>query len=174
MTTLAGTGAPGYAGDGGPAVAAALDHPSSVAVDSAGNVYIADEQNVRIRRVDKDGTISTYAGGGEPPNCCSQNPIGDGGPAVNAIIGGVSSIAVDAKSNLYIVDKGNSRLRKVDSTGVITTIAGNGQNAYSGDGGPAVNASLLGINIVSVTPDGNIYVSGIGRPQQTRKIDSQG
>ena len=108
-------------GDGGPAAEALFRDPNGVAVDGAGNLYIADTKNRRIRKVDSTGTITTIAGTGE------YGFGGDGGPAAEAQLGGPSGVAVDGAGNLYIADLNNGRIRKVDSTGTITTIAGSGE-----------------------------------------------
>jgi hypothetical protein len=172
ISTFAGNGVGGFSGDGGPATAAMMNNPTSVAVDGANNVYVADEQNNRVRKVDANGRISTYAGTGDGGIGGGVN--GDGGPAVNAAISSISSIATDPAGNLYIADRGNSRIRKVNTAGVITTVAGNGQEAYSGDGGPATSASLTGVFAVSTARDGSFYISSFGRPAQIRKVDPQG
>ena len=133
ITTFAGR--PAFV-DRGPAVEAELYNPAGVAVDEAGNLYIADASNNGIRKVDSTGTITTIAGTGE------LGFSGDGGPAVEAELYGPAGVAVDSAGNLYIADSGNQRIRKVDSTGTITTIAGTGEFGFSGDGGPAVEAEL--------------------------------
>jgi sugar lactone lactonase YvrE len=107
ITTVAGNGTPGFSGDGGPATNASLSYPNGVAVDAAGNLYIADTDNQRVRKVSTSGTITTIAGTG------SFGFSGDGGPATNASLAGPSHVAVDAVGNLYIADSGNSRVRKV-------------------------------------------------------------
>ncbi len=171
ISTIAGTGVAGFSGDNGPAVNAMLDEPRGVAGDSTGNVYVSDYRNNRIRKIDKNGIISTYAGNGD---CCS-NSLGDGGPAINASLGGVNGIAVDLAGNLYIADQGHARIRKVDTSGIITTIAGNGQYSYSGDGGLATNAAINNPYAVAVESDGSVYISGpLGKPTQVRKVDPQG
>ena len=131
-----GPGSSASAGDGGQAVEAELRSPYGVAVDSAGNVYIADTWNQRIRKIDSTGTITTIAGTGE------FGFSGDGGPAVEAELYSPYGVAVDGAGNLYIADASNNGIRKVDSTGTITTIAGTGELGFSGDGGPAVEAEL--------------------------------
>ena len=120
ITTVAGTGG-GFSGDGGPAVQAQLRGPAGVAVDGAGNLFIADSFNDRIRKVDSAGVITTVAGTGR------TGFGGDGGPAVNARLSRPSGVAVDGAGNLFFADSGNDRIRKVDSaSGSITTVAGTG------------------------------------------------
>jgi trimeric autotransporter adhesin len=153
ITIIAGNGISGYSGDGQKATDAELNIPRSVAVDTAGNVYIADQYNNRIRRVDaKTGLISTVAGGG-------TGGLGDGGKAISAVLSYPCGIAVDKAGNLYIADIENFRVRKVTAaTGIITTIAGTGQYGYSGDGGPATDADILPA-IITLDTLGNIYFS---------------
>ena len=135
ISTIAGTGERGFGGDGGPAGGAQLDWPYGVATDAAGNLYITDTQNDRIRKVDSAGTISTIAGTGE------RGFGGDGGPAVQAQLQSPNGVALDGAGNLYIADTRNNRIRKVDSAGTISTIAGTGERGFGGDGGPAGGAS---------------------------------
>ncbi len=165
MTTVAGSGAQGYSGDGGPAVAAQLNAPSGVAVDAAGNLYIADTGNHRIRVVDAAGNIDTVAGSGV------QGYSGDGGLAVAAQLNAPSSVAVDTEDNyLYIADTGNQRIRKVDAAGNIDTVAGNGTQGFSGDGGPAVAAQLNAPSGVAVDAEGAyLYIADTGN-QRIRKV----
>ena len=144
ISTIAGNGTQASSGDGGPATSASLQ-PIGIAVDQAGNVYIADRATSVIRKVNAAGVISTVAGyAGEPMD---GDGINDGGPATQAGIylnSEHNGLAVDSKGNLYIADEGHNRIRKVDvSTGIITTVAGNGTPGYSGDGGPATSAQLL-------------------------------
>ena len=117
ISTICGTGLPGFSGDRGKATAAALSAPASLAIDTAGNLYIADEGNYRVRRISTDGTITTVAGNG------GGGFAGDGGPATQAQLEPLA-VAVDNKGILYISDLANSRIRKVDTQGIITTIAG--------------------------------------------------
>jgi trimeric autotransporter adhesin len=156
ITTIAGNGNPGFSGDGGPAASASLNDPVGVAVDSAGNLYIAERLNSRIRKV-SNGTITTIAGNG------NQEFSGDGGSATSASLSYPSGVAVDSAGNLYIADLGNNRIRKVsygtNTTGTITTVAGNGNGELSGDGGPATNASLSQPEGVAVDSTGNLYIA---------------
>ncbi|MGC2414247.1 MAG: hypothetical protein WA459_16305, partial [Stellaceae bacterium] len=138
ITTAVGTGEKGFAGDGGPAAAALLNGPFDIAFDAAGNLYFSDTFNNRIRRVDaKTGIIGTVAGNGE------KGYGGDGGPATAASLNEPYGIVLDRAGNLYIADRLNRRVRRVDAaSGFITTLAGTGEPAYSGDGGPAARAGL--------------------------------
>ncbi|WP_263359897.1 FG-GAP-like repeat-containing protein [Acidicapsa ligni] len=155
ISTLAGNGIAGYSGDGGAATSAQLSAPRSVAIDSAGNVYISDYSNNVIRKIAAStGKISTYAGNGV------QIYSGDNGPATSAGLGSPDGIALDAQGNLYIAEYGYLRVRKVTaSTGMITTVAGSGQYGYAGDGGPAINASFVSPSGVAVDSSGNLYIA---------------
>ena len=156
ITTVAGTGTQGYGGDGGPATSALLNGPYRVTLDAAGNLYIADSSNNRIRKVDTNGTIATVAGNG------SASYSGDGGEATNASLDYPEDTAFDAAGNMYIADLSNNAIRRVDTKGIITTVAGNGFQGYSGDGGPATQASLDGPVSVAVDAAGNLYISDQG------------
>ena len=153
ITTFAGTGKPGFSGDGGPAVEARFKGPSGVAVDQAGNVYIAEAGNHRIRRVDSSGNIETVAGGGK------KGVLAEGGPATKAGLLWPAKVWVGAEGSLYIADAGSARVRKVDPSGVITTVAGNGEKRFAGDGGPATEASLNQPLAVALGPDGVLYIA---------------
>jgi hypothetical protein len=153
-------GSCGFSGDGGLATAAQLNFPRGVAVDSLGNVYIADTDNLRIRKVDTSGVITTVAGNGTACNSGPNDTPLDNVPAVDS---GVcpSSVAVDAAGNLYIADFNSGRIRRVNTSGIITTIAGGGTSGL-GDGGPATSAQLQFPTDVVVDSSGKIYVSDTG------------
>ena len=152
IATVAGNGSIGYSGDNGAATSAQLAEPSGVAVDSSGNLYIADSRNNRIRRV-SNGVITTVAGNG------AGGYGGDGGPATAAQLNWPQGVAVDSAGNLYIADTINNRTREV-SGGVIATVAGNGTLGYGGDGGPAIGAQLYGPSAIGLDPAGNLYIDG--------------
>src|SRR5437773_2057330 len=151
ITTVAGNGINTFAGDGGAATNASLNYPASVALDASGNLYIADPNNNRIRKVAAaTGIITTVAGGG--------SSLGDGGAATSASLYDPTALALDASGNLYIADQNNHRIRKVDAaTGIITTVAGNGSPAFAGDGGAATSASLNNPDGVALDASGNLY-----------------
>jgi sugar lactone lactonase YvrE len=153
ISTVAGSALNRFAGDGGPATSASLNGPLSVAVDSAGNLYIADTVNLRIRKVTMAGIISTVAGNG------TRGFSGDGGPAPVAQFSQIDGVAVDSNSNLYITDRDNRRIRKVDVAGIITTFAGNGSTGLAGDGSAAISAQLSGPGDVAVDASGNVYIA---------------
>ena len=180
ITTVAGNGISGYSGDGVAATNTRLNGAYGVAVDSSGNLFIADTVNNRVRKVDTNGIITTVAGKG---------PIGfggysgDGGPATNASLSFPMGVAVDAFGNLFIANRFNQRIRKVDTNGIITTVAGNSTNTgvgypgyvggYSGDGGPATNASLFEPSGVIVDASGNLFIADKVN-QCIRKVDANG
>lgn len=168
ITTVAGNGSIGFAGDGGPANLASLSGPFAVATDTSGNFFIADQNNNRIRKVNSGGIISTFAGNG------TIKFGGDGSQAVGGSLFSPSGVAADAAGNIFIADPGNVRVRKVDAlTGIISTFAGNGSQGFSGDDGPAINASLNGPAAVAVDGSGNVYIAD-GSNQRIRKVDSNG
>jgi len=152
LTRVAGIGRPGAQGDGGDATAAALDQPYDVRLDHLGNIYIADVGNHRIRRVGPDGTIRTIAGTGEP------GYSGDGGPATAARLNGPYGVYHDDRYGLLIGDSYNHVVRQVDGGGTIRTLAGTGRRGYSGDGGPADQATFDTPQAIYVDMAGRIYV----------------
>jgi len=166
ISTVAGSGVRGYSGDGGDAELAQLNSPTGVAVDGSGNLYISDTSNHRIRRIDVMGKISTVAGVGE------VNYWGDGVPATSAYLNRPIGIAVDNGGNVYIVDSSNFRIRKIDTSGIISTIAGTGRFGYSGDGGPATSADLHGPYGIAVDSSGNLYIADVFS-HRIRKLSAQ-
>ena len=157
ITTVAGTGERGFSGDGGPATQARLNRPYRVFVDAEGNLFIVDLGNHRIRKVDATtGIITTIAGTGQ------EGFGGDGGPATRAVFDIPLGIFVDAGGNLFVADRYNHRIRKIDLQGIITTVAGNGGEGFSGDGGPATRASLADPLDVFGDSEGNLFIADGG------------
>lgn len=154
ISTYAGTGVKGYGGDGGPATQAQFKEPNALDLDPKGDLYIADVSDNRIRKVDhRTGIITTVCGTGK------REFTGDGGPAAQAGIQGARGVAFDRDGTMYICEREGNRVRKVDAkAGVITTIAGNGQKGYAGDGGPAAQATFNGPKWIHVGGDGHVYV----------------
>ena len=167
ITTVAGDGTRGYGGDGAAATAAQLKGPSDVALDAAGNLYIADAGNHRIRKVDSAGTITTVAGDG------TGSYGGDGGAATAAQLSFPRGVALDGSGNLYIADMVNHRIRKVDTAGVITTVAGDVTAGYGGDGGAATAARLNSPTSVALDAAGNLYIADLWN-HRIRKVDTAG
>jgi len=168
ITTVAGNGTLGFSGDGGPAINAQLFNAFSIAVDNNGNIFIL-EGDARIRKVNANGIISTIAGTG------TAGFSGDGGPAVSAqISANTYSVALDSSGNLYMTD-GGSRVREINSAGVISTVAGTGTQGYTGDGGPAVSAEITA-EVIAVDIFGNSFISDNNSSQgaRIRKINSVG
>jgi uncharacterized repeat protein (TIGR03803 family) len=164
ITTVAGNGTGGYSGDGGAATNAELYWPQGIIVNASGNLYIADEFNGRVRRVDANGIITTVAGGGYS---------GDGGAATNAGLVYPSKLALDKTGNLFIADYGQNVIREVGTNGIITTVAGIGQGGYSGDGAAATNAELHSPNGVAVDVYGNLLILDEFN-ERIRKVDTNG
>ena len=153
ITTVAGKGWSDYSGDGGPATSAGLRYPRGIAVDASGNIYITDPGAYRIRMVTKSsGIITTVVGNG------IRGFSGDGGPATSASLVYPSSVAFDASENMYILVSNCVRM-VTKSTGIITTVAGDGTFGYKGDGGPATSAGLTGPYGITVDASGNIYIA---------------
>jgi sugar lactone lactonase YvrE len=136
-------------------------------VDATGTLYIADWGNNRVRRVSTDGTITTVAGSG------TAGDSGDGGPATHAHLASPASVAVASTGTLYIADFGNQRVRRVDTNGTITTVAGSGTAGYSGDGGPATHAHLASPAGVAVASTGTLYIADFGN-QRVRRVSTDG
>ena len=170
IATIAGGAIPGFSGDGGAATSASLFLPGGLAVDGAGNIYIDDVANNRIRKVNTAGIISTVAGSGV------KGFAGDGGAATAASLnqlGAHAGLAADNKGNLYIADISNHRIRKVDASGIITTVAGNGIGGFSGDGSPAVTAGLNNPADVAVDSAGNLAIADTSN-NRIRKVTFAG
>lgn len=167
ITKVAGGGSWHHIGDGGPATAAGLSYPTDVAVDGAGQLYIADYFNHRVRKVSAAGIITTIAGNG------TKGFGGDGGPATAAMLERPSGVAVDAAGNVFVADSFNNRVRKVDTAGTITTVAGSGATGLTGDGGPATTAAIYEPERVEVGPEGHLYVAQ-SRAGAVRKVDAAG
>ena len=167
LIRVAGSGVQGNAGDGSPAVSAALGLPSGLVLDSAGNLYIADRVYSQVRRVGADGVITTVVGNG----CCGYG--GDGGPATEAALSAPSGVALDSTGNLYVVDTNHGTVRKVDSSGRITTVAGTGFNGYSGDGVSATNSQLNYPTGVAVNAAGELFIAD-SQNARVRKVNTAG
>jgi hypothetical protein len=163
ITTVAGNGTASFSGDGGAATSATLSYPYGVAVDSAGNLFIADQNNSRIRRVGTNGIITTVAGGGNQGD-------GSAGTNVSLIPFGV---AVDGAGNVFIADFQTQRIRKLGTNGIVTSVAGNGSPSYSGDGGAATNAALYNPFGMAVDSGGNIFI-GDAQNVRVRKVGTNG
>ena len=170
ITTVAGTGEAGFSGDGGPATAAALSALGSLAFDAAGNLYIVDGGNNRIRKIDTQGIITTVAGTGR------AGAAGDNGPATAAELSTIGGLAIDADGSLYIgtatsAFAEDARVRKIDGQGIITTVAGTGVPGFSGDGLPAIAAQINSAVSLGFDLHGNLYIVDITR---VRRVDSNG
>lgn len=167
ISTIAGTGVLGYSGDGGPATAAQLFEPTCVFVDAANNVFIADEYNNCVRKINPAGIITTLAGTG------TSGYTGDGGPATAARLYYPYSITADALGNVYIADRGNHCIRKINTAGIISTFAGTGTSGYSGDGGPATAARFFQPVSLCLSTSGDMYITDWGN-RRVRKINPAG
>ena len=166
IDTVAGNGQVGYAGDGGPATSAVLSDPFMCAFDSQGNLYVSDGRNHTVRRVDRNtGIIITVAGNG------NEGYSGDGGPATSATFNQIYSIQVDANGDIYIVDRLNAVVRRIEAaTGLVTTVAGTGQPGYSGDGGPGTMAQLREPNDCFLDGHGGLLIADI-QDNRVRRLD---
>jgi sugar lactone lactonase YvrE len=167
ISTVAGTGTAGYSGDGGAATAAQVNNPIGVTIDSTGNIYIADRDNRRIRKVNTSGIISTVAGTG------TAGYSGDGGAATAAQLNNPTGVSIDSTGNIYIADLINNRIRKVNTSGIISTVAGTGTAGYSGDGGAATAAMLYNPYQITVDSNDNIYIADTYN-NRIRKVDTSG
>jgi len=165
ISTVAGNGTLGYTGDGGPATAAEL-YPGDVKIYS-GNLFISDFSNNVIREVNSSGTISTIAGNG------TAGFSGDGGPATAAKLSSPQGIAIDASGNIFFADNGNCRVRKINTSGTISTVAGNGTYGFSGNGGPATAAEFENIKGVALDGTGNLYITDYNK-SDIRKVNTAG
>jgi RHS repeat-associated protein len=160
ITTVAGTGDAGFGGDGGPAIQAELSSPRGIAVADDGSLYIADSHNLRIRRVSTAGIITTIAGTGASFPFDDFN--GDGIPATLANLAWVIDVAIDRDGNIYISDGEHDRIRRIDSKGIITTVAGTGDWVFNGDGIPPTRANLNQPMSIAMGPDGSLFISDQG------------
>jgi sugar lactone lactonase YvrE len=163
ISTIAGTGVGAFSGDGGIAVSAQLSLPTGIALDQSGNIYIVDQGNNRIRKINTSGTISTVAGNG------MSGYSGDGGAAISAKLQYPQSLFVDDTGNIYIAEGNNNAIRKVNPSGIITTIAGNSTPGFSGDGGPATAAKLNNPHGVAIDTFGSIFIAD-GANNRVREI----
>jgi trimeric autotransporter adhesin len=179
LTTIAGSGRAGFSGDGGPATEARLDGPGGIVVDTAGNIYLAELDNQRIRKVSPDGIITTVAGSG-PTGRAIGTSTGDGGLATEARLNGPTGLALDRSGNLFFAENGEPyganrgyRVRKVSPDGIISTVAGSDAPGFSGDGGPASQARLDAPVGVAVDTEGNLFIADWNN-HRIRKVDGSG
>jgi streptogramin lyase len=166
IQTVAGTGKAGYSGDGGPAVKAQLNQPFHCDIDADGNLYVAEAFNHCVRKVDrKTGHITTVVG------CGKKGYEGDGGPAIKAKLNEVYAVAVDRNGDLFVVDRLNAVIRKIDGkTGIISTVAGNGKQGYSGDGGKATAAMMREPNDCCLDGKGGLLIADVS-DWRIRRLD---
>ena len=167
ISTICGTGTAGFSGDGGSAISAQISAPGGIALDGGGTIYFADVANKRIRMINATGVISPIAGTG------TVGFSGDGGAATAAMLSNATGVAVDGSSNVYIADAGNNRIRMINASGVISTLAGNGTGTFSGDGGAATAASLYFPFGVAIDGGGNLYIAD-GSNNCVRKVNTSG
>ena len=167
ISTFAGIGTAGYSGDGGPAAQAEINRVVGLAADPAGNIYLADQNNNAVRKVDTNGVITTFAGTG------ISGFSGDGGPATQAQLNGPLGVCVAPSGGIYVMDEGNGRVREVSTSGIITTVAGNGSTVSSGDGGPATDAGFVIPIRCAVDNSGNLFIVDQGA-FVIREVDGNG
>jgi len=167
ITTVVGNGTQGYSGDGGAAISAELNFPQFVVFDTSGNLFFSDSENNVVRKVSTNGIITTVAGNG------ISAYSGDDGPATNAELALPQGVALDDYGNLFIADSGNSRVRRLGSAGIITTVAGNGTTGYSGDSAEATNAQLNNATGVALDASGNLYIADYGN-SRIRQVSPNG
>ncbi|MBE2290590.1 MAG: T9SS type A sorting domain-containing protein, partial [Chitinophagaceae bacterium] len=165
ITTIAGTGVTGFSGDGGPASAATFNAVGGIALDDTGNLYVLDVANYRVRKINRAGIISTIAGNGVSAYS------GDGGPALSAQLKHPFHITTDLLNNIYISEVDNGSVRKISTSGIITTVVGDGVPGFAGDGGPATLARLYGPQGLAVDSAGNLYI-GDASNARLRKVSS--
>ena len=166
ITTIAGTGTSGATGDGGPATAAKLFHPQSLIIDASGKLFFCDEGNDRVRMINTSGIILLYAGSG-------TSGVGDGGPATNATLSRPGGITINHFGSIVFSDAQHNRIREVNASGIISTIAGTGSAGFSGDSGPATAAKINQPSSLCIDNVGNIFLAD-GNNNRVRKIDTFG
>ena len=167
ITTFAGNGTAGFSGDGGQATQAQINRVVGLVADAAGNLYLAEENNNRVRKVDTSGVITTFAGTGV------AGFSGDGGQATQAQLNGPLGLCVAPSGDMYVMDQGNKRVRKITASGTITTVAGNGSNVNGGDGGPATGAGMVIPIRCAVDQNSNLFIVDQGA-HRIRKVDTGG
>jgi len=168
ISTPAGTGIPGFSGDGGPALSAEIQRPAAVEIDSNGNLYIADEQNHRVRLVTADGVISTFVGTGD------AEPQDEDLPAIEMNLPAPYGIAIDTDDNLYVLNRGHDKIHKVSPDGMATRIVGTGEGGFSGDGGPAIDAQINNPVAIAVDSVGDLYIADFSNHRNRKVTMSDG
>ena len=168
ISTIGGTGSAGFGGDGGPATAAQFNRPYGLTLDGVGNLYVADQYNHRVRKINlASGIVTTILGNG------TSGSSGDGGPATAALIDFPNYVHADGAGNLYVTDNGNHKIRKINTSGIINTVVGTGVGGFSGDGGPATDAQLYFPAGITLDTAGNLYVTDFGN-NCIRKVSPTG